>query len=78
MERITVEGMIKKGLQDAEVILDGEGCSFSVIVISSQFDNCTLLKKQQMVLDTVKEPLATGELHAITIKTYTPDEWARR
>jgi len=30
-----------------------------------------------MVLDTVKEPLATGELHAITVKAYTPEEWAR-
>lgn len=70
--------MIKKGLRDAEVIVEGEGCSFSVIVVSRQFDNCSSLKKQQMVLDTVKEPLATGELHAITIKAYTPEEWSRR
>ena len=47
-------------------------------VVSDRFDGCTLLKKQQMVLDSVKAPLATGDLHAITVKAYTPDEWARR
>jgi monothiol glutaredoxin len=78
VEPTEIEAMIKKELQDAEVIVDGEGCSFSVIVVSARFDGCTLLKKQQMVLDSVKEPLATGELHAITVKAYTPGEWARR
>jgi len=28
-----------------------------------------------MVLATVKEPLASGALHAISMKVYTPSEW---
>ena len=78
MEPIQVASLIKNELPDAEVIVDGEGCSFSVTVVSREFDGRSLLKKQQMVLESVKEPLASGELHAITVKTYTPDEWARR
>lgn len=77
MEIIEVRDLIRKGIEDAEVIVEGEGCSFSVVVVSIRFAACSLLKKQQMVLDTVKEPLATGELHAITVKAYTPEEWAR-
>lgn len=77
MESIAVEALIKSELQDAEVIVEGEGCSFSVVVVSAQFEGCSLLKKQQMVLDSVKESLATGELHAITVKSYTPEEWRR-
>ncbi|MGH8547208.1 MAG: BolA family protein [Methylococcales bacterium] len=78
MEPIEVEAMVKRELPDAEVIVNGEGCSFSVIVVSVRFEGCTLLKKQQLVLDSVKEPLATGELHAISVKAYTPEEWARQ
>jgi monothiol glutaredoxin len=70
--------MIKQDLQDAQVMVDGEGCSFSVIVVSDRFGGLSLLKKQQLVLDAVKEPLATGELHAISVKAFTPEEWSRQ
>ncbi|MGH8500335.1 MAG: BolA family protein [Methylococcales bacterium] len=78
VELIEVEAMIKKELPDAEVMVEGEGCSFSVVVVSARFEGCTLLKKQQMVLESVKEPLATGELHAISVKAFTPQEYGGR
>ncbi|MCS5565259.1 MAG: BolA/IbaG family iron-sulfur metabolism protein [Methylococcales bacterium] len=77
MEIMEVGDLIRNSIEDAEVIVEGEGCSFSVVVVSILFEGYSLLKKQQMVLAAVKEPLATGELHAITVKAYTPDEWAR-
>ncbi len=78
MEAITVQELIKGGLTDAEVFVEGEGCNFSVTVVSSEFDGLPRVKSQQKVLATVQEPLATGELHAITVKTFTPDQWAQR
>ncbi|MGR9106661.1 MAG: BolA family protein [Gammaproteobacteria bacterium] len=72
-----IETLIKNVLPDAEVMVEGEGCSFAVTVVSARFEGCSLLKKQQMVLDSVKEPLATGELHAISVKAYTPQQWAK-
>ena len=35
-----------------------------------------LLQKQRLVMDTVRDQIASGELHALSIKTYTPEEWA--
>jgi monothiol glutaredoxin len=26
---------------------------------------------------TLKEPLASGKLHAVSVKAYTPDEWQK-
>jgi monothiol glutaredoxin len=26
-------------------------------------------------MGTLKEPLASGKLHAVSVKAYTPDEW---
>lgn len=73
-----VVALIKLGFPDADVMIDGEDCSFSVIVISDTFAGLSLLKKQQSVLATVSEPLKTGDLHAITVKCFTQDEWEDR
>ncbi len=70
-----VVALIKGGFPDGELLIEGEDCSFAVIVISPSFAGQSLLKKQQSVLATVSGPLATGELHAMTVKCYTPEEW---
>ncbi len=70
-----VTQFVQQGMDDAEVIIDGEGCDLLITVISSQFVDLSLVKKQQLVLATLKEPLATGKLHAVSVKAYTPGEW---
>ncbi len=49
-----------------------------IVVISEQFTDLALVKKQQLVMATLKEPLASGKLHAVSVKAYTPDEWLDR
>jgi monothiol glutaredoxin len=70
-----VEQLVKKGISDADVFVDGEGCDLLVTVVSTQFNDLTLVKKQQLVMATLKDPLASGKLHAVSVKAYTPDEW---
>jgi monothiol glutaredoxin len=70
-----VTQLVQQGILDAEVIIDGEGCDLLITVISSQFVDLSLVKKQQLVLATLKEPLGSGKLHAVSVKAYTPDEW---
>ncbi len=67
--------LVQQGLSDAEVMIDGEGCDLLITVLSSQFVDLSLVKKQQLVLATLKEPLASGKLHAVSVKAYTPEEW---
>ena len=57
------------------MIIDGLGCDLTVTVISDQFAEQSLVKKQQLVMATLKEPLASGKLHALSVKAYTPEEW---
>ncbi|MDO9424162.1 MAG: Grx4 family monothiol glutaredoxin [Methylobacter sp.] len=71
-----VTQLVQQGIDDAEVIVEGEGCDLLITVISPQFSDLTMVKKQQLILATLKEPLATGKLHAVSVKAYTPDEWA--
>jgi monothiol glutaredoxin len=75
MQPSEVEQLIKNGIPDATILVDGEGCNFSVVVISDQFKGQSLVKKQQLVLSTVKDKIATGELHAMSVKGFTVAEW---
>jgi monothiol glutaredoxin len=70
-----VEKLVRQGIPDAQVFIEGAGCDLSLVVVSEQFTDLPPVKEQQQVLATLKEPLASGKLHAVSVKTYTPDEW---
>lgn len=70
-----IEQLVHQGIPDAKVLVEGEGCDLLIVVVSEQFADLALVKKQQLVMATLKEPLASGKLHAVSVKAYTPDEW---
>ena len=57
--------------------MEGEDCSFSVVVIDECFSSMGLLQKQKSVLATVKAQITSGELHAMTVKAFTESEWQK-
>lgn len=68
---------ILQAIEGAEIhILDprGDGIHLEAIVISPLFDGLSLLKRQKKVMTALKELFETG-LHALALKTYTPEEW---
>ena len=72
---LEVEQLVQQGIPDAKVLVEGEGCDLLITVVSEQFIDLALVKKQQLVMATLKEPLASGKLHAVSVKAYTPEEW---
>lgn len=73
-----VEKLVQLGIPGAKVLVEGEGCDLLIVVVSELFTDLSLVKKQQLVMATLKEPLASGKLHAVSVKAYTPDEWLDR
>ena len=59
------------------MVSGGEG-KYEAIVISDSFDNLSMVKEHQMVYATVKTQIASGELHALSIKAFTPEEWEQQ
>lgn len=70
-----VQQRIAAGLPDCEVTVTGDGSHFEARVVGNVFTGLTSVKKQQMVYATVNDLITSGDLHALTIKTYTPEEW---
>ncbi len=76
METEAVAELIRAGIPNAEVEVSGDGSHFDAVVVSEAFAGLTPIKKQRLVMDTVKPQIASGELHALSIKTFTPAQWA--
>jgi acid stress-induced BolA-like protein IbaG/YrbA len=76
METSAIEQLICAGLPGCQVQVTGDGSHFEAVVIDPAFAGKSLLQKQRLVMDTVRDQIASGELHALSIKTYTPEEWA--
>ena len=70
-----IKAMIEAGFESAQVIVNGENGMFDTTVISDKFDGLSAVKKQQMVYATVNSQITSGEIHALSIKAYTPKEW---
>ena len=76
MQIEVVKKLIESGLANSKANITGDGSHFQAQVICADFAGKSLLQKQKMVMATVTEEIQSGELHALTIKTHTPDEWA--
>ena len=74
---MTLEEVQKKlevGLEGSEVMMEGDGCNCSAVIVSSVFEGLSLLQRQRLVLGLVKDEIKSGELHALSVKTFTPTE----
>jgi len=75
MQPEDIKVLIEAGLKDCTAILDGDGTHFNATVISPEFSGKNRIQKQQLVYATLGNRIANGTIHAISIKTFTPDEW---
>lgn len=71
-----IKELIRAGMSCEHLALDGDGQHFEALVVSAEFIGKSRVQRQQHVYRTLKEKLATGELHAISFKTLTPEEWS--
>lgn len=74
-----VQDLIKKAIPEAYVSINdlvGDGDHLQAIVVSQKFEGKSLLEQHQMILNPLRESLK-AELHALTLKTYTPSQWEK-
>lgn len=77
MDSAQVEQILNTALDLEEIHVKGEGSQFEVIAIDACFDGMSRVKKQQIIYAPLMEYIQRNDIHAVSIKTYTPDEWAR-
>jgi acid stress-induced BolA-like protein IbaG/YrbA len=71
--------LIQAHLPEATVQVTGDdGHHFQATVVSEQFSGLSPVKRQQCVYAAVTHLIQTGALHALSLKTLTPQEWQAR
>lgn len=79
MQPDDIERLIRAGIPDAQVKVRGEdGVHFEAVVVSEIFVGKSLLQQHRLVYNALGRRMETEEIHALGLKTYTPDAWRER
>ena len=71
-----LQALIAAGLVCEHLTVDGDGRHWQAVVVSSQFEGLRAIARHQRVYATLGSKMHTDEVHALSMKTYTPTEWA--
>ena len=77
MEELEIAKLIEAGLSDVEATVKGDGSHYEARVVGQCFDGKSMVNKQKMVYATLGQHITNGDIHALTIKCFTPDEWEK-
>ncbi len=75
-----IKSTVEKALPGSTVEvrdLTGGGDHFQVLIVSSAFEGKGLVDQHQMVYGSLREALGNESIHALALKTYTPEQWQR-
>lgn len=59
------------------VKVEGDGYHYQLVVVSDAFTNKTSVARQQWVYKKLNSFITTGTLHALSMKTWTKEEWEK-
>ncbi len=76
METQRIREMIEQGIQASFVEVDGDGTHFQAVVVSEQFRGKPPIERHKLVYAALGDAMES-EIHAISIKTYTDDQWEK-
>ena len=74
MEQQEIINKITAQLSECEIEVKGADCSFSVTIISSDFEGKNTLARHRLVNQAVADDIKSGALHALSITALTPEE----
>lgn len=71
-----IKEMIGASLLCEHLELKGDGHHWYATIVSSEFEGQRAIQRHQKVYATLGGKMDTGEVHALSMQTYTPAEWA--
>lgn len=75
MDNESIKTLIAEGLPCEMVSIEGDGRHFEALIVSVCFTGKSRVQRQQAVNALLRPLFDSGELHALSMKTLTPEEW---
>lgn len=69
-----VREYILQGLECEHVEVEGDGRHFDAVIVSKAFEGKGLLQQQRLVFQILGDKMEI--IHALSMKTFTPQQWA--
>ncbi len=69
-----IEQLIAASLACEQLEVTGDGRHWNAVIVSEAFTGKRLIQRHQMVYATLGGRMATDEIHALSMKTLTPQE----
>ncbi len=71
-----LQAIIAAGLTCEHLEVSGDGRHWSAVIVSNEFEGKRPIVRHQRVYATLGDRMKTDEVHALSMKTFTPAEWA--
>lgn len=72
-----IKAMINDALSLDELHVSFDGSQAKIIAVSDMFEEMSRVKKQQTVFAPLSEAIKDGTIHAVSVKTFTTEQWQR-
>jgi acid stress-induced BolA-like protein IbaG/YrbA len=73
-----LQTLIAAGLACEHLSVQGDGHHWFAVIVSGAFAGLRPVARHQRVYATLGNRMATDEVHALSMQTFTPAEWAAR
>ncbi len=71
-----LKSLLEQEFPECTIEVNQEGSLyFNLVLIGERFADKTVVQRHQMVYRPLRQQINAGELHALNVKTYTPEEW---
>ncbi|QTD46065.1 BolA family protein [Ottowia testudinis] len=71
-----LKSLIAAGMPCDHLEVEGDGRHWFATIVSPEFEGKRLIARHQRVYATLGQRMKTDEVHALSMKTFTPAEWA--
>lgn len=71
----SIQQNIAQGMATEHLNVVGDGRHFEAVVVSDVFAGQNRVRRHQLVFATLGDSMRDEMIHALSIKTYTPEEW---
>lgn len=73
-----LKALIATGLPCTHLDVQGDGRHWYATVVSAEFEGKRAIARHQRVYATLGERMKNDEVHALSMKVFTPAEWAEQ
>ncbi len=70
-----VKELLLAGLTGCDITVESDGSHFNILVVGDLFEGLRPVQRQQKVYAVLQAKIAEGSIHAVNMKTFTPNEF---